>query len=78
LIVAIAFSGLIGSITDSLIGGSIQGQYQCEICQKITERENHCGRNSTKLVRGYEWVNNDLVNFTASAVGAIAMMLLFV
>jgi Predicted membrane protein len=78
LIVAIAFSGLIGSITDSLIGGSIQGQYQCEICLKITERENHCGRNSTKLVRGYEWVNNDLVNFTASAVGAIAMMLLFV
>ncbi|MGC8595263.1 MAG: DUF92 domain-containing protein [Candidatus Kryptoniota bacterium] len=78
LIIAIALSGLIGSMTDSFIGGTIQAQYQCELCGKITEREKHCGGRSTKLVRGYRWVNNDLVNFTASAVGAIVLPLLFI
>lgn len=77
LVVAVAFSGFVGSMADSLIGGSIQAQYKCEVCGKVTERRRHCGENSTNLIRGYKWVNNDLVNFIASVVGAVTLPLFF-
>jgi len=76
-VVAAAISGAVGSLADSLIGGTIQAQYRCVVCQKITERTKHCDGRETILVQGYRWINNDVVNFAASAVGAVAMPLLF-
>ncbi len=72
-----ALSGAIGSLADSIIGGTFQSQYRCPSCKKITERRNHCGGNETTLVSGWRWVNNDVVNFAGSLVGAIAFPLLF-
>lgn len=76
-VIAAVVSGAIGSLADSLIGGTIQSQYQCSICGKITERKRHCDGHETKLVRGYRWINNDVVNFAASIVGAVTFPLLF-
>ncbi|MCL4538599.1 MAG: DUF92 domain-containing protein [Bacteroidetes bacterium] len=76
-VVAGAFSGAIGSLADSLLGGTFQSQYRCVSCGKITERKIHCDGQETTLVQGYRWVNNDVVNFAASVVGAVAMPLLF-
>ncbi len=76
-IIAGAISGMIGSFVDSLIGGTIQSQYRCTVCNKITERKKHCGGHETMLVQGYRWINNDVVNFAASIVGAVTMPLLF-
>ncbi len=76
-VVAGAFSGAIGSLADSMLGGTLQSQYRCTSCGKITERKMHCDRQETTLVRGYRWMNNDVVNFAASVVGAVAMPLLF-
>jgi len=72
-----ALSGAIGSLADSLLGGTFQSQYRCPGCGKITERKKHCGGKETSLVQGIRWINNDVVNFTASVVGAAAMPLLF-
>jgi uncharacterized protein (TIGR00297 family) len=68
--------GLAGSLFDSLLGATVQGVYFCDYCEKQTEvRIHRCGQ-PTRLVRGQEWLNNDLVNLAASAVGGLAAALL--
>lgn len=76
-IAAGALSGAIGSLADSVVGGSFQSQYKCPRCGKITERKEHCEGNATNLISGYHWINNDVVNFVGSLVGAVAFPLLF-
>jgi len=65
-------SGLIGSLFDSLMGATLQGIYYCDKCDKETESPiHHCGQ-KTLLVRGWAWLNNDVVNVLASLVGGLA------
>jgi uncharacterized protein (TIGR00297 family) len=68
--------GLAGSLTDSLLGATVQGIYYCPRCRKETESRVHrCGQ-PTLLVRGRAWLNNDVVNLLASAVGGVVAALL--
>jgi len=68
--------GLAGSLVDSLLGATVQGIYYCDFCEKQTERRVHgCGRR-TRLVRGREWLNNDVVNLAASAAGGLTAVVL--
>jgi len=68
--------GVTGSLFDSFLGATVQGIYFCDYCEKQTERRTHrCGR-PTRLVRGWEWLNNDLVNLAASAIGGLTAALL--
>ncbi|MBN1137199.1 MAG: DUF92 domain-containing protein [Anaerolineae bacterium] len=68
--------GLAGSLFDSLLGATAQGVYFCDYCEKQTERRVHrCGQ-QTRLARGWEWLNNDVVNLVASAVGGLTAALL--
>ena len=63
--------GLAGSLFDSLLGATVQGIYYCDRCLKETEQnQHHCGT-QTRLLRGYRWLGNDLVNLLSSAVGAV-------
>jgi len=49
----------------------VQGIYYCSQCQKETESEVHrCGQPARHL-RGWRWLNNDLVNFASSIVGSL-------
>jgi len=64
-------SGLAGAFFDSLLGATVQRIYYCEVCQKETEQAiHHCGSPSRPL-RGWRWLNNDVVNFISSGVGAL-------
>jgi uncharacterized membrane protein len=68
--------GLAGSLFDSLLGATVQGIYFCERCGKETESPIHrCGQ-TTRLFRGWPWLNNDLVNLLASAVGGLVAVAL--
>ena len=68
--------GVTGSLFDSLLGATVQGIYFCDYCERQTERRIHrCGQ-PTRLVRGWEWLNNDVVNLAASAIGGLTAALL--
>lgn len=63
--------GFGGSTFDSLLGATAQGIYYCSQCQKETESKVHrCGQPARHL-RGWRWLNNDLVNFSSSIVGSL-------
>ncbi|MGD8813917.1 MAG: DUF92 domain-containing protein [Anaerolineales bacterium] len=71
LAISVTGGGLVGAIADSLLGASLQAIYYCPVCESETERHpvHRCG-NHTHHLRGWRWLNNDGVNFTASLVGA--------
>jgi uncharacterized protein (TIGR00297 family) len=70
-----AISGLIGSLVDSLLGATIQQIYYCAACQKETERKIHRCGNETRSLRGWYWLNNDMVNLISSMIGGIVAVL---
>lgn len=71
-----AVGGLTGSLFDSLLGATVQQIYYCDNCQKDTERKVHkCGQ-QTRPLRGWSWLNNDLVNLFASIVGGLVAAVL--
>jgi uncharacterized protein (TIGR00297 family) len=57
--------GLVGTLTDSLLGATAQAQYR-DASGQITEKP------GAIRVRGLPWMTNDAVNFLASLVGALA------
>lgn len=71
IVVIAAAAGLVGSLFDSLLGATVQRIYWCDQCEKETERQVHSCGARTRPLRGWGWMNNDVVNFTASLVGGL-------
>lgn len=71
VIAAVILGGLAGATVDSILGATVQSIYYCPACKKETESYplHHCGTR-TQHIRGWRWLNNDLVNFTCALVGA--------
>ena len=69
--------GLLGSLFDSLLGATVQAIYRCPHCDKETEKHplHTCGA-QTIQVRGWKWLNNDMVNVGCALVGAVIGMVL--
>lgn len=76
IIVIAVISGLIGCTFDSFIGATVQAMFQCKKCQNITENKKHCG-NKTIKVRGYHFIDNNMVNLIATTIGALFATIIF-
>lgn len=74
----ISLAGLAGSLVDSWLGATVQAIYTCPACAKETERHplHSCGA-PTQQIRGWAWLDNDLVNWACAASGAGFAILLF-
>jgi uncharacterized protein (TIGR00297 family) len=70
VLIVISFSGLTASFVDSLLGATLQVQYRCPVCQKITEKKFHCHQKNSDIYRGTKWMTNDMVNFFNTLAGA--------
>ena len=42
--VGVAALGFCGALLDSLLGAGVQTRYRCEVCGRLCERTQHCGR----------------------------------
>lgn len=68
-------STLVGVTVDSIIGATVQAQYRCVVCGKLTEKPVHCGK-PARLVKGYEWIDNHVVNILGIGSAALAAIIL--
>lgn len=66
----VTIAGLLGALFDSFLGATVQAIYYCPSCQKETERNpiHSCGTETTQI-RGWAWLDNDLVNFFCGVFG---------
>ena len=71
----IIITGTAGGLVDSLIGGSIQANFQCTECNNITEKRKHCNLPS-KHLSGLYIVDNDMVNCLNTISGIIIVLIL--
>lgn len=71
LFLLVVVAGLFACMFDSLLGATIQAQFQCPQCQKITEKTVHCQNVQTDHISGCLLIENDLVNFLASIFGVL-------
>jgi uncharacterized protein (TIGR00297 family) len=78
MVLAVMTAGVAASLFDSLLGALVQAMYWCPACGKITERHpfHTCGER-TELHHGHAWLTNDIVNFSATVLGAAAAVLLY-
>ena len=68
LLLIAGIGGLIGSLTDSLLGATVQRIFWDDKIGRETEKKVKDGR-ELEVLRGWSWMTNDVVNVLASIVG---------
>lgn len=77
MLIAGTLGGLAGSMFDSLLGATVQAIYRYPDGRE-TERTVSRDGTPTTFVRGWPWMNNDVVNLLSSLVGGLSALLVFV
>ena len=77
LIFPITIAGISGSLYDSTLGNYVQGKYLCNKCNNIIEERSHCN-DPTSLISGSRWIDNNMVNFLNTLVGAVVAYIIWI
>ncbi len=77
LVFAGTIGGIIGLLTDSILGATIQAAYFSDEFQLVTEKHIYKDVYPTVLIHGFSWINNDWINFLCSLTGATISIILF-
>jgi uncharacterized protein (TIGR00297 family) len=72
----VAAGGFAGAVIDSVLGATLQAQYECSLSGRLTERPRTNGVLNA-LTQGYRWVTNDVVNALSGAASALLTGLLY-
>jgi uncharacterized protein (TIGR00297 family) len=72
----IVIAGFAGATIDSLLGATMQGRRWCDSCRRETERAVHDCGSATRRSRGFDWLDNDVVNFISNAAAGLLAALL--
>lgn len=74
---AVTVAGFLGSLFDSFLGATVQAIYYCPTCNKETERHPYhtCGTLTTRK-RGWEWLDNDIVNLGCSIFAVLFVLII--
>lgn len=72
----ITLAGFVASLFDSFLGSTVQAMYFCPTDKKETEKHplHTCGT-ETVHIRGWKWLNNDLVNFACGLFGVLVVII---
>ena len=66
----VVVAGLAGMVVDSLLGATAQGLFECPSCAARSERAGTVCHEAVVLVKGWRWLDNDVVNLAATLAGA--------
>ncbi|HEY7898102.1 MAG TPA: DUF92 domain-containing protein [Gemmatimonadaceae bacterium] len=69
--VAALVAGMGGSLTDSLLGATVQERRRCDVCNEPTERLIHLCGSTTRRAGGITGLNNDVVNLLSTFAGLL-------
>jgi len=76
-ILIVVASGTAACFFDSLLGATVQAQFKCTECDKITEKNIHCGK-ETILQSGNKTIRNDAVNLLASIFSVFVAIVIII
>jgi uncharacterized membrane protein len=72
-----SLGGFLGALFDSFLGATVQAIYRCPNCNKETEKHpRHTCGTETIPIRGWRWLNNDMVNMGCALAGAVIGLIL--
>ncbi|MEC7821153.1 MAG: DUF92 domain-containing protein, partial [Candidatus Neomarinimicrobiota bacterium] len=77
IILPLTIAGLFGCLFDSILGNYIQGKFKCNKCNEIIEQRSHCN-SSAPLITGSKFIDNNMVNFLNTLIGAITAFLIWI
>lgn len=63
--IIISLMGFLGSFFDSIVGTLFEAKYKCLKCNKKTDNKIHCLK-KTKLIKGYSFIDNNMVNLLSN------------
>jgi uncharacterized protein (TIGR00297 family) len=73
LVPAALVGGVIGSLSDSLLGATVQAIYRTSAGEETERAHDHSGT-AHQHMRGRRWMNNDAVNFISSLIGGLCTL----
>ncbi len=72
----VIFCGFFGCLVDSFLGATVQAMYEDSASGKLTEHDTDIAGNPQKLVRGFKWIDNDIVNLISNTVSGLMGLVL--